>query len=67
VISSINSRNYIILEVPMLRNQSDYRPQHPIFRRYRKQIKTPSRNVDQFLILHNYAKSFDRFRTKNKR
>jgi len=51
----------------MLRNQSDYRPQHPIFRRYRKQIKTPSRNVDQFLILHNYAKSFDRFRTKNKR
>lgn len=55
----------IVLEVPMRRNQHDYHPQAPIFRRCRKRIETLfSQLCDQFMIRRNYAKSFDGFRTR---
>lgn len=55
----------IVLEVPMRRNQHDYHPQAPVFRRCRKRIETLfSQLCDQFMIRRNYAKSFDGFRTR---
>ena len=55
----------IVLEVPMRRNQNDYKPQHPVFRRCQKRIETLfSQLCDLFMIRRNYAKSFDGFRTR---
>lgn len=58
--------NYQIkLEVPMRRNQHNYKKQAYIFRKSRKRIETLfSQLCDQFLIRRNYAKSFDGFRTR---
>ncbi|MEN9918364.1 MAG: hypothetical protein RL662_800, partial [Bacteroidota bacterium] len=59
------SSNQIRLEVPMRRNQHDYKPQAYIFRKSRKRIETFfSQLCDQFMIRRNYAKSFDGFKTE---
>jgi hypothetical protein len=59
------SSNQIILEVPMRRNQKDYKPQAYIFRKSRKRIETLfSQLCDQFMIRRNYAKSFDGFKNR---
>ena len=47
----------IVLEVPIRRNQNDYKLQHPLFRRCRKGIETLfSQLCDPFMIQRNYAK-----------
>ena len=47
----------IVLEVPIRRNQNDYKLQHPLFRRCRKRIETLfSQICDPFMIQRNYAK-----------
>ncbi len=57
------SSNQIRFEVPMHRNQKDYKPQAYSFRRSRKRIETLfSQLCDQFMIRRNYAKSFDGFK-----
>lgn len=57
--------NKIKLEVPMHRNQKDYKPQSFIFRKSRKRIETLfSQLCDQFMIRRNYAKSFDGFKNR---
>ena len=59
------SSNQIQLEVPMRRNQKDYKPQAYIFRKSRKRIETLfSQLCDQFMIRRNYAKSFDGFKNR---
>lgn len=59
------SSNQIQLEVPMRRNQKNYKPQAYIFRKSRKRIETLfSQLCDQFMIRRNYAKSFDGFRNR---
>lgn len=59
------SQNQIKLEVPMRRNQKDYKPQAYIFRKSRKRIETLfSQLCDQFMIRRNYAKSFDGFKNR---
>jgi hypothetical protein len=55
----------INLEVPIRRNQHDYKPQYVLFRRSRKRIETLfSQLCDQFMIRRNYAKTFDGFKTR---
>lgn len=55
----------IKLEVPMRKNQHNYKPQASIFRKTRKRIETLfSQLCDQFMIRRNYAKSFDGFKTR---
>ena len=59
------SSNQITIEVPMRRNQKDYKPQTYIFRKSRKRIETLfSQLCDQFMIRRNYAKSFDGFKNR---
>lgn len=59
------SSNQIRLEVPMRRNQKNYKPQAYIFRKARKRIETLfSQLCDQFMIRRNYAKSFDGFKNR---
>lgn len=59
------SSKQIKLEVPMRRNQKNYKPQAYIFRRSRKRIETLfSQLCDQFMIRRNYAKSFDGFKNR---
>lgn len=59
------SSNKIRLEVPMRRNQKNYKPQAYIFRKSRKRIETLfSQLCDQFMIRRNYAKSFDGFKNR---
>lgn len=59
------SSNQIRLEVPMRRNQKDYKPQAYVFRKSRKRIETLfSQLCDQFMIRRNYAKSFDGFKNR---
>lgn len=55
----------IKLEVPMRRNQKNYKAQAYIFRKSRKRIETLfSQLCDQFMIRRNYAKSFDGFKNR---
>jgi hypothetical protein len=55
----------IKLEVPMRKNQHDYKKQTYIFRKKRKRIETLfSQLCDQFMIRRNYAKSFQGFKTR---
>lgn len=55
----------IKLEVPMRRNQHNYKPQPYIFRKSRKRIETLfSQLCDQFMIQRNYAKSFEGYKTR---
>jgi hypothetical protein len=55
----------IKLEVPMRKNQKNYKKQAYIFRKKRKRIETLfSQLCDQFMIRRNYAKSFDGFKTR---
>jgi hypothetical protein len=55
----------IKLEVPMRKNQYNYRKQAYIFRKSRKRIETLfSQLCDHFMIRRNYAKSFDGFKTR---
>lgn len=57
--------NQIRLEVPMRRNQKNYKPQAYILRKSRKRIETLfSQLCDQFMIRRNYAKSFDGFKNR---
>lgn len=59
------SSNSIDLEVPMRRNQKNYKPQAYIFRKSRKRIETLfSQLCDQFMIRRNYAKTFDGFKNR---
>jgi len=59
------SNNQIKLEVPMRKNQHNYKPQAYIFRKSRKRIETLfSQLCDQFMIRRNYAKSFDGFKNR---
>jgi len=49
----------ITLETPKRRNQHDFKPFSPALRKARKRIETLfSQLCDQFMIRHNYAKSF---------
>lgn len=55
----------ITLEVPMRKNQKEYKKQPFIFRKSRKRIETLfSQLCDQFMIRRNYAKSFQGFKTR---
>ena len=55
----------IRLEVPMRKNQKDYKPQPYLLRKSRKRIETLfSQLCDQFKIRNNYAKSFEGFKTR---
>jgi len=55
----------IKLEIPMRKNQKDYKKQAYIFRKKRKRIETLfSQLCDQFMIRRNYAKSFSGFKTR---
>ncbi len=55
----------IKLEVPMRKNQKNYKNQVSIFRKKRKRIETLfSQLCDQFMIRRNYAKSFEGFKTR---
>ncbi len=55
----------IKLEVPMRKNQLNYKKQTYIFRKKRKRIETLfSQLCDQFMIRRNYAKSFQGFKTR---
>jgi hypothetical protein len=52
-------KHHIDLKTPMRENQKDYKRQPKVFRKVRKRIETLfSQLNDQFLIGHNYAKSF---------
>jgi len=47
----------IQLEIPMRRNQKDYKPQFYLFKKLRKRVETLfSQLDDQFMLLRNYAK-----------
>lgn len=55
----------IKLEVPMRRNQINFKEQPYLFRKTRKRIETIfSQLCDQFNIRRNYAKTFDGFKTR---
>jgi len=55
----------IKLEVPMRKNQHNYRQQPYVFRKSRKRIETFfSQLCDQFMIQRNYAKSFEGYKTR---
>lgn len=55
----------IKLEVPMRKNQKNYKIQPHIIRKSRKRIETLfSQLCDQFMIRRNYAKSFLGFKTR---
>lgn len=55
----------IKLEVPMRKNQKDYKDHPYIIRKSRKRIETLfSQLCDQFMIRRNYAKSFLGFKTR---
>lgn len=55
----------IKLEVPMRKNQYNYKKQAYIFRKKRKRIETLfSQLCDQFRIRNNYAKSFQGYKTR---
>ncbi len=55
----------IKLEIPMRKNQKNYKKQAYIFRKKRKRIETLfSQLCDQFMIRRNYAKSFSGFKTR---
>ena len=55
----------IKLEVPMRKNQHNYKKQAYTFRKKRKRIETLfSQLCDQFMIRRNYAKSFQGFKTR---
>lgn len=55
----------INLEVPMRKNQKDYKQQSHVFRKSRKRIETLfSQLCDHFMIRRNYAKTFDGFKTR---
>lgn len=55
----------IKLEVPMRKNQKNYKDQPYIIRKSRKRIETLfSQLCDQFMIRRNYAKSFLGFKTR---
>lgn len=55
----------IRLEIPMRKNQNNFKKQPYIFRKKRKRIETLfSQLSDQFMIKRNYAKSFDGFKTR---
>jgi len=55
----------IKLEVPMRKNQKNYKKQPYIIRKSRKRIETLfSQLCDQFMIRRNYAKSFSGFKTR---
>ncbi len=55
----------IKLEIPMRKNQKNYKKQAYIFRKKRKRIETLfSQLCDQFMIRRNYAKSFVGFKTR---
>jgi len=55
----------IKLEVPMRKNQHNYKKQAYIFRKFRKRIETLfSQLCDHFMIRRNYAKTFDGFKTR---
>jgi len=55
----------IKLEVPMRKNQHNYKRQTYIFRKKRKRIETLfSQLCDQFMIRRNYAKTFQGFKTR---
>lgn len=57
--------NQIKLEVPMRKNQKNYKPQAYSFRKSRKRIETLfSQLCGQFMIRRNYAKSFDGFKNR---
>lgn len=53
------------LETPKRINQKDYKPQPYICRKSRKRIEILfSQLWDQFMIIRNYAKSFQGFKTR---
>lgn len=55
----------IRLEIPMRKNQHNFKKQTYIFRKKRKRIETLfSQLCDQFMIRRNYAKSFTGFKTR---
>lgn len=55
----------IRLEVPMRINQQNYKKQPYLLRKTRKRIETLfSQLCDQFMIRHNYAKSFDGYKNR---
>ena len=55
----------ITLNTPMRSNQKDYKKQPYVFRKKRKRIETLfSQLCDQFMIRHNYAKTFQGFKTR---
>jgi hypothetical protein len=55
----------INLEVPMRKNQNEFKAHPFIFRKSRKRIETLfSQLCDQFMIRRNYAKSFDGFKNR---
>ena len=55
----------IKLEVPMRKNQNNYKKQAYVFRKSRKRIETLfSQLCDHFMIRRNYAKTFDGFKTR---
>lgn len=55
----------IKLEVPMRKNQDNYKQQPYIFRKSGKRIETFfSQLCDQFMIQRNYAKSFEGYKTR---
>jgi len=55
----------IKLEIPMRKNQHNYKKQIVVFRKKRKRIETLfSQLCDQFKIRNNYAKSFQGFKTR---
>lgn len=55
----------IKLEIPMKKNQPNYEPQVYSFRKEKKRIETLfSQLCDQFMIRRNYAKTFDRFKSR---
>ena len=57
--------HHIKLEVPMRKNQKNYKNQPYIIRKSRKRIETLfSQLCDQFMIRRNYAKSFSGFKTR---
>lgn len=55
----------IKLEVPMRKNQYNYKKQAYVFRKSRKRIETLfSQLCDHFMIRRNYAKTFEGFKTR---
>jgi hypothetical protein len=55
----------IKLEVPMRRNQYNFKKQAYVFRKSRKRIETLfSQLCDHFMIRRNYAKTFNGFKTR---